>query len=188
MGCCFYHVRLHFEERKFVTVVLTCCSFFWNIVWGRPSPTLVVQKRLRRLIESQFKSLNVSCFINWHALTTDTLSTPRRKRGTWTWQPNASYIFLYSSSLLLYTHPLTDLSQTVNGRKLQFTYFVSQVCSHPNPLLRIYYSTLIRSKGLTEEALASIGYSDTIIFRPGLLAGVRRPEPRYAEIALRWIK
>jgi len=42
-----------------------------------------------------------------------------------------------------------------------------------------------KSKGLTEEALASIGYSDTIIFRPGLLAGVRRPEPRYAEIVMR---
>jgi len=38
-----------------------------------------------------------------------------------------------------------------------------------------------RSKGLTEEALASIGYSDTIIFRPGLLAGVNRPESRIAE-------
>jgi len=41
-----------------------------------------------------------------------------------------------------------------------------------------------RSKGLTEEALASIGYSDTIIFRPGLLAGVHRQEPRYAEAIL----
>lgn len=42
-----------------------------------------------------------------------------------------------------------------------------------------------RSKGLTEEALASIGYSDTIIFRPGLLAGVHRREPRIAESVLR---
>ena len=50
----------------------------------------------------------------------------------------------------------------------------------------IYCLTLItRSKGLTEEALASIGYSDTIIFRPGLLAGVHRQEPRYAEAVLR---
>jgi len=31
-----------------------------------------------------------------------------------------------------------------------------------------------RSKGLTEEGLASLGYSDTIIFRPGFLAGVSR--------------
>ncbi|KAF8809520.1 hypothetical protein BYT27DRAFT_7187835 [Phlegmacium glaucopus] len=38
-----------------------------------------------------------------------------------------------------------------------------------------------KSKGLTEEALASIGYSDTIIFRPGLLAGVNRPELRIGE-------
>jgi len=42
-----------------------------------------------------------------------------------------------------------------------------------------------RSKGLTEEALASMGYSDTIIFRPGLLAGVNRQETRYGELILR---
>jgi len=38
-----------------------------------------------------------------------------------------------------------------------------------------------KSKGLTEEALASIGYSDIIIFRPGLLAGVDRGESRIGE-------
>ena len=95
---------------------------------------------------------------------------------------------LFFDTLTIQTHS-QGLSQTVNGRKLQFTSFVSQVCSHLNhlnPLLRTYYLILItRSKGLTEEALASIGYSDTIIFRPGLLAGVHREEPRYAEAILR---
>jgi len=38
-----------------------------------------------------------------------------------------------------------------------------------------------RSKGLTEEGLASIGYPDTIIFRPGYLAGTNRPDHRLAE-------
>ncbi|KAJ7065272.1 hypothetical protein C8F01DRAFT_1248871 [Mycena amicta] len=38
-----------------------------------------------------------------------------------------------------------------------------------------------RSKGLTEEGLASLGYEDTIVFRPGLLAGVNRAESRPAE-------
>ncbi|KAJ7102978.1 hypothetical protein C8R43DRAFT_1047469 [Mycena crocata] len=38
-----------------------------------------------------------------------------------------------------------------------------------------------RSKGLTEEGLASLGYEDTIVFRPGFLAGTNRPEPRFAE-------
>ncbi|PPQ68313.1 hypothetical protein CVT26_006242 [Gymnopilus dilepis] len=38
-----------------------------------------------------------------------------------------------------------------------------------------------RSKGLTEEGLASIGYSDTIIFRPGFLAGTNRADHRLAE-------
>ncbi|KAJ7230658.1 hypothetical protein GGX14DRAFT_411688 [Mycena pura] len=33
-----------------------------------------------------------------------------------------------------------------------------------------------RSKGLTEEGLASLGYEDTIIFRPGFLLGTNRPE------------
>ncbi|KAK7437363.1 hypothetical protein VKT23_018608 [Stygiomarasmius scandens] len=35
-----------------------------------------------------------------------------------------------------------------------------------------------KSKGLTEEGLASLGYSDTIIFRPGMLAGVTRQDSR----------
>ncbi|KAL0068349.1 hypothetical protein AAF712_004427 [Marasmius tenuissimus] len=38
-----------------------------------------------------------------------------------------------------------------------------------------------RSKGLTEHGLASLGYSDTIIFRPGLLVGTERPQHRTVE-------
>ncbi|KAG7088837.1 hypothetical protein E1B28_012792 [Marasmius oreades] len=38
-----------------------------------------------------------------------------------------------------------------------------------------------RSKGLTEEGLAALGYSDTIIFRPGFLVGTARPELRIGE-------
>jgi len=34
---------------------------------------------------------------------------------------------------------------------------------------------------LTEEGLAKLGYSDTIVFRPGYLAGVNRAESRPAE-------
>ncbi|KAF9006197.1 hypothetical protein BDQ17DRAFT_1352938 [Cyathus striatus] len=37
------------------------------------------------------------------------------------------------------------------------------------------------SKGQTEEALAKLGYSDTIIFRPGMLKGADRGEFRLAE-------
>jgi len=44
---------------------------------------------------------------------------------------------------------------------------------------RILYS---RSKGLTEEGLASLGYSDTIIFRPGFLAGANRGREGIAEV------
>jgi len=32
-----------------------------------------------------------------------------------------------------------------------------------------------KSKGLTEEGLTHLNYSDTIIFRPGFLAGAERP-------------
>ncbi|KAK0202417.1 hypothetical protein DFS33DRAFT_1263641 [Desarmillaria ectypa] len=38
-----------------------------------------------------------------------------------------------------------------------------------------------RCKGQTEEALASMGYSDTIVFHPGLLAGTARPQSRLPE-------
>ena len=40
-----------------------------------------------------------------------------------------------------------------------------------------------QSKGLTERDLASLGYNDTIIFRPGLLADTQRNDPRFAESA-----
>ncbi|KAF9479582.1 hypothetical protein BDN70DRAFT_878646 [Pholiota conissans] len=38
-----------------------------------------------------------------------------------------------------------------------------------------------RSKGLTEQGLANIGYTDTIVFRPAYLAQTHRPERRFAE-------
>jgi len=40
------------------------------------------------------------------------------------------------------------------------------------------------SKGLTEKALAELGYKDTVIFRPAFLANVKRPESRLAESIL----
>ncbi|KAG5641295.1 hypothetical protein DXG03_005559 [Asterophora parasitica] len=41
-----------------------------------------------------------------------------------------------------------------------------------------------RSKGLTENGLAALGYNDTIIFRPGFLAGAGRPQSNLAASAL----
>ncbi|KAI0339568.1 hypothetical protein BDW22DRAFT_1380212 [Trametopsis cervina] len=38
-----------------------------------------------------------------------------------------------------------------------------------------------KSKGLTEQALANLGYDDVIIFRPAFLAQAERPEHRLAE-------
>lgn len=38
-----------------------------------------------------------------------------------------------------------------------------------------------RSKGLTEEGLAKLGYKDTIVFRPGFLAGTHRADSRPLE-------
>ena len=41
-----------------------------------------------------------------------------------------------------------------------------------------------RSKGLTEQALAEVGYKDTIIFRPAVLSNTNRSETRVLESAL----
>jgi hypothetical protein len=49
-----------------------------------------------------------------------------------------------------------------------------------NPTSSIFYP---RSKGLTEQALAELGYKDTIIFRPTALSNTNRPQPRFAETA-----
>jgi len=43
-----------------------------------------------------------------------------------------------------------------------------------------------RSKGLTEQALAELGYKDTIIFRPSVLSNTQRSESRLGETALRY--
>ncbi|KAI0271118.1 hypothetical protein BGY98DRAFT_1100374 [Russula aff. rugulosa BPL654] len=43
--------------------------------------------------------------------------------------------------------------------------------------------SLPRSKGLTEQALAELGYKDTIVFRPSALSNTKRTEFRFAERA-----
>jgi hypothetical protein len=40
---------------------------------------------------------------------------------------------------------------------------------------------VLRSKGLTEQGLASLGYDDVIVFRPGFLVGTDRKDSRIAE-------
>ncbi|ESK90178.1 nucleoside-diphosphate-sugar epimerase [Moniliophthora roreri MCA 2997] len=59
--------------------------------------------------------------------------------------------------------------------KQRIVYCSSGGANSNSPLL---YS---KSKGLTEEGLASLGYSDSIFFQPGLLVGTARPEKRTAE-------
>lgn len=44
-----------------------------------------------------------------------------------------------------------------------------------------------KSKGLTELALARLGYSDTIVFRPGMLRGAQRSEGRIGETVLGYL-
>jgi uncharacterized protein YbjT (DUF2867 family) len=50
--------------------------------------------------------------------------------------------------------------------------------STADPSSSIFYS---RSKGQTEEALAELGYKETVMFRPLALSNTKRPEFRFAE-------
>ena len=52
-----------------------------------------------------------------------------------------------------------------------------------NPKASYFY---LRSKGLTEQALAELGYKDTVVFRPAVLSGTNRPQFRFAETALQY--
>jgi len=61
------------------------------------------------------------------------------------------------------------------NRKQRLIY-VSSGGANPNSML-LYP----RSKGLTEQGLATLGYDDLIIFRPGMLMDAERPERRYVE-------
>lgn len=49
-----------------------------------------------------------------------------------------------------------------------------------NPKSSIFYS---RSKGLTEQAFAELGYKDTVMFRPAALSNTNRPQARFVETA-----
>ena len=44
-----------------------------------------------------------------------------------------------------------------------------------------------KSKGLTELALARLGYSETIVFRPGLLKGAERADKRLGETVFGYV-
>ena len=59
-------------------------------------------------------------------------------------------------------------------------HMLSLQVSTANPNSSIFYS---RSKGLTEQALAELGYKDTVIFRPGALSNTNRSETRIGEKA-----
>jgi uncharacterized protein YbjT (DUF2867 family) len=52
-----------------------------------------------------------------------------------------------------------------------------------NPKSRFFYP---RSKGLTEQALAELGYKDTFMFRPVMLSNTNRPESRFLESAFQY--
>jgi len=50
-----------------------------------------------------------------------------------------------------------------------------------NPKSSFFYP---RSKGLTEQALAELGYKDTVMFRPAMLSNANRPQTRFMETAI----
>lgn len=45
----------------------------------------------------------------------------------------------------------------------------------------------IRSKALTEQGLAELGYDDFIVFRPAWFTGALREHGRFGELMLRWV-
>ncbi|KIY46729.1 hypothetical protein FISHEDRAFT_46667 [Fistulina hepatica ATCC 64428] len=53
-------------------------------------------------------------------------------------------------------------------------------CPSPSSTSMFLYP---RSKGLTEEGLTKFGFSEAIMFRPGMLLGVQRPDARFLESA-----
>jgi len=63
----------------------------------------------------------------------------------------------------------------VTGLQQRVVYLSSAGANASSPFL------YTRSKGQTEAGLAKLGYSDTIIFRPGFLAGAQRPDSSIAE-------
>ncbi|KAJ3842148.1 hypothetical protein F5878DRAFT_639052 [Lentinula raphanica] len=68
----------------------------------------------------------------------------------------------------------------INGKDQRLVYLSSTGADASSSFL------YTKSKGLTELGLASLGYKDTIIFRPAMLAGVDRPESRPLETIARY--
>ncbi|KAA1469778.1 hypothetical protein DENSPDRAFT_835439 [Dentipellis sp. KUC8613] len=67
-------------------------------------------------------------------------------------------------------------AQSADPERKQRLIYVSSVGSNPNSS-----ALYTHSKGLTERGLAALGYSDTIVFRPGFLIHAERPDSRFLE-------
>jgi len=74
---------------------------------------------------------------------------------------------------------VVNAAKAAKADKDQRLIYLSTYMANPNSS-----ALYTRSKGLTEKALAELGYKDTIIFRPGLLTNTQRPESRFGETAL----
>jgi len=74
---------------------------------------------------------------------------------------------------------VVNAAKAAKADKDQRLVYISSFGANPESM-----STYTSSKGLTEKALAELGYKDTVVFRPSFLANVKRPEGRLAESIL----
>jgi len=74
---------------------------------------------------------------------------------------------------------VVNAAKAAKVEKDQRLIYVSVGAANPNSS-----ASYLRSKGLTEQALAELGYKDTIMFRPAMLSNTQRSNFRLAESAL----
>ena len=80
------------EKRKFLfAAMLTVCSFSLNCSLGTNKASAGSAEAFEKIDR---ESVQVTDIVSLTDMIIDTLSTPRKKRGTWNWQPNALYISL----------------------------------------------------------------------------------------------
>lgn len=114
----------------------------------------------------------------------ENLDVPKFKQGNWdvvfitlgTTRAKAGSAEAFEKIDREYVLNVARAAKSDDSNRKQRLVYLSSGGADPNSSL-LY----AKSKGLTEQALATLGYDDLIIFRPGLLLEAERPERRPLE-------
>jgi hypothetical protein len=163
----------------FLLPSMTHRRVYSSIEWARLQRMRVHRRILRKSTRSMW---SLSLTISTNSLT----PLPFKKKSPFSVTAHVFFRYVVNAAKvaktdkdqrLIYVSVCSSF-EPVGFSSLIIIYFMQT--SGANPTSSIFYP---RSKGLTEQALAELGYKDTISFRPTALSNTNRPQPRFVETA-----